>query len=80
MSDISLIKVSCVDFVVVFNTFGGEDDITTSFCSLLLNIYYSVIKSRRLRWVGHAASMVERCIQDFGGQTGGKETTWETQE
>ena len=38
-----------------------------------------VIKSRRMRWVGHVARMVRRrgCV-DFGGETGGKETTGET--
>jgi hypothetical protein len=40
-----------------------------------------VIKSRRMRWVGHAARMgeEERCIHEFGGETRGKATTWETQ-
>ena len=30
-----------------------------------------VIKSRRMRWVGHVARMgrEERCIQEFGGET-----------
>jgi hypothetical protein len=29
-----------------------------------------VIKSRRLRWVGHVARMgQERCVQGFGGET-----------
>ena len=49
-----------------------------------LNYMYSspniirVIKSRRVRWAGHVARMGED-LQDFGGETGGKETTWETQ-
>ena len=36
-----------------------------------------VIKSRRMRWVVHVARMEgeERCIQGFGGETLGKETT-----
>ena len=39
-----------------------------------------VIKSRRMRWAGHVACMDEEtCIQGFGGETCGKETTWETQ-
>ena len=40
-----------------------------------------VIKQRRKRWVGHVARMggAERRIQGFGGETLGKETTWETQ-
>jgi hypothetical protein len=41
-----------------------------------------VIKSRRIRWAGHEAPMGdtrgERCIQDFGGETGGKDNTWKT--
>jgi hypothetical protein len=39
-----------------------------------------VIKSRRIRWAGHVARMggKERCIPDFGGETRGKATTWET--
>ena len=28
-----------------------------------------VIKLRRMRWAGHVASMGERCIQGFGGET-----------
>jgi hypothetical protein len=28
-----------------------------------------VIKSRRLRWAGHVAAIVERRIQGFGGET-----------
>jgi hypothetical protein len=40
-----------------------------------------VIKSRRLRWVGHVARMGgrERCVQGSGGETWGKETAGETQ-
>ena len=40
-----------------------------------------VIKSRRMIWVGHVARMggQERSIQDFGGETRGKETTRKTQ-
>jgi hypothetical protein len=37
-----------------------------------------VIKSRRLRWAGTYGGG-ERCIQDFGGETRRKATTWETQ-
>jgi len=40
-----------------------------------------VIKSRRMRWVGHVARMGEgkSCVQGFGGETWRKETTRETQ-
>jgi len=40
-----------------------------------------VIKSRRMRWVGACSTYggQERCIQGFGGETLGKETTYETQ-
>ena len=40
-----------------------------------------VIKSRRMRWAGHVerTRWEEKGIQGFGGETGGKETTWETQ-
>jgi len=37
-----------------------------------------VIKSR-MRWTGHVAYMGHRSIEDFGGETCGKETTWKTQ-
>jgi hypothetical protein len=39
-----------------------------------------VIKSRRMRWVGHVSCMEgqERCIQGFGGETRGKETIRKT--
>ena len=52
----------------------------------LNNLYFSpniiwVIKSRRMRWVGACSTYggQERCIQGFGGETLGKETTYETQ-
>jgi hypothetical protein len=38
-----------------------------------------VIKSSRMRWVGHVARMVEKCIQGFIGKTGRKDTNWKTQ-
>jgi len=40
-----------------------------------------MIKLRRMKWVGLAARIGadERCIQVFGGETRGKETTWKTQ-
>ena len=39
-----------------------------------------VISLRMMRWVGHVArGGGERCLQGFGGETWGKETTWETQ-
>ena len=40
-----------------------------------------VVKSRRMRWVGHVAHMVggERCAQGSSGETRGKEGTGETQ-
>jgi hypothetical protein len=31
--------------------------------------YCWVIKSRRIRWVGHVARMGETCIQGVGGET-----------
>jgi hypothetical protein len=42
---------------------------------------FRVKTSRRLRWEGHIVRMrgEERCIQGIGGETRGKETTWETQ-
>ena len=39
-----------------------------------------VVKSRRMRWAGHVASMEERrFIPRFDGEIWGKETTWKTQ-
>ena len=50
----------------------------------LNDLYYSpnivwVIKSRRMRWVGHVARMGEERVvyRDLVGETGGKETTGE---
>ena len=37
-----------------------------------------VIQSRRMGWTRHVARMGERCMQVFGGETWGKETTWKT--
>jgi len=37
------------------------------------------IQLRRTRWAGHVALCGGlRCMQGFGGETGGKETTWKT--
>jgi hypothetical protein len=37
-----------------------------------------VIKSRRMRWAGHAARMGERCLQGFGWEACREETTGKT--
>ena len=70
---------------------GSEgDDITGEWRKLrnkeLNDLYCSpssvrVLKSRKMRWAGHVACMglEERCIQGVGGETWGKEITWETQ-
>jgi len=40
----------------------------------------SVTKSRRVRWVGHVGRVGKRiCIQGFGAETMGKDTTWKTE-
>ena len=41
----------------------------------------SIVKSRRMRWAGHAARMGggERCAQGSSGETRGKEAIGETQ-
>jgi hypothetical protein len=36
------------------------------------------MKSRRIRWAGHVARMVEESLQGFGGKARRKETTWKT--
>jgi hypothetical protein len=36
------------------------------------------IKSRRMRWAGHVARMVEKSVHGFGGKTRRKETTRKT--
>jgi len=39
-----------------------------------------VIKPRRMAWAGHVALTSiwgkEKCVLDFGGETSGKDTTW----
>jgi hypothetical protein len=37
-----------------------------------------VIKSRRMEWRGMYRVWGESCMQVFGGETWGKETTWKT--
>jgi hypothetical protein len=34
------------------------------------------VRSRRLRWAGHVASMGEESVEGFGGKARRKETTW----
>jgi hypothetical protein len=67
--------------------FGPKRDEGTSDWRKLheeLNDLYSspnivrMIKSR-MRWVRHVALLFERCIQGFGGEARGNETTWKTQ-
>ena len=73
-------------------TFGPKrDEVTGEWKTLhneeLNDLYCSpnivrVIKWRRMRWAGHVACIGERkgvYRQDFGGKTGGIETTWKTQ-
>jgi len=72
---------------VLRRIFGAKrDEVTKEWRKLHneeLNDLYSspnivrVLKSRRMRWVGHVARMggEERCIQDFDGETRCKETT-----
>ena len=44
-------------------------------------VLFKVIKLRRMKWVGHVLHMGEqKCMQDFGGETSWKETTWENKE
>jgi hypothetical protein len=50
---------------------------------VLNNLYSSpniirVIKSRRMKWAGHAALVGERYIQGFDWEIRGTETTWKT--
>ena len=65
-----------------------KDEITGEWRKLLKEELYDlycspnivrVIKSRRKRWTGHVTRMEDRYIQDYGGETCGKETAWETQ-
>ena len=69
--------------------FAPKDDVRGGWRKLfneeLNNLHASpdiieVMKSTRMRWEGHVASMgQEGCIQDFSGETCGKETTSKTQ-
>ena len=63
---------------VLRRIFGAKKDEVTGGCRKLhneeLNDLYSspniirVIKSKRMRWAGHVAHMVERCIQAVCGE------------
>jgi hypothetical protein len=74
---------------VLRGIFGSRrDEVTGEWRKLhneeLNDLYSSLSTVRmiktRMRWAGHVACMGEkRCIQGFGGETRGKEATWETQ-
>jgi hypothetical protein len=76
---------------VLRKIFGSKwDEVTREWRKLhieeLYDLHFSpniirVIKSRIMKWAGHAACMgrEERCVQGFVGETLGKETTWKTQ-
>ena len=60
---------------------SGENYIMRSLKSVLLTQYCSGNKIEKNE-MGGACSVYggeERCMQGFGGETGGNETTWETQ-
>jgi hypothetical protein len=64
---------------VLRRIFGPKDEVKGEWRKLhneeLNNLHASpniigVMKSRRMKWAGHVASMgQERCIQDFSGET-----------
>ena len=76
--------------IVLRRIFGNRREETTREWRRLhneeLNDLYSspnivrVIKSRRMRWAGHVARMVQErgVYRDLLGETGGKETSGET--
>jgi hypothetical protein len=76
---------------VLRRIFGPKRDEVTrewrKLCNEELNDLYCspsnfwVIKSRRMRWVGHVAHVGDSrgVYLDFDGKTSGKETTWKTQ-
>jgi hypothetical protein len=74
---------------VLRKIFGAKRDKVTGGWKRLhnekLNDLYSpnifrVTKSRKMRWSGHVTyGGEERCIQNFSGETCGKETTWKIQ-
>jgi hypothetical protein len=74
---------------VLRGIFGPKRDEVTGYWRKLLNedlhnLYSSpnivrMIKSRRMRWAGHAARMGRRGLHiEFGGEARGKETTKKT--
>jgi hypothetical protein len=58
---------------------NGENYVMRSLNDLYSSLNIDrVFKSRRIL-AGHVAAMWKRRTQGFGGETRGKETTWETQ-
>jgi len=83
-------KLTGFENMVLRRIFGPRHDEVTGEWRRLhneeLNDLYSspdivrVIKSRRMRWAGHVGCMGEErgVYRVLVGETGGKETTWET--
>ena len=42
-----------------------NEELNDLYCS---HSIFRVIKSRRMRWAGHVAFMLERSVQDLGGE------------
>jgi hypothetical protein len=42
-----------------------NEELNDLYCSPSI---FGVIKSRRMRWAGHVALMLERSVQDLGGE------------
>jgi hypothetical protein len=64
-------------FAVMWNTKLHNEELNDLYSS---QIIIQVIKSRKMSWAGHVVRRGEEyCIQSFGVETWGKETTWKTQ-
>jgi hypothetical protein len=76
-SSTKLYEINVMKIKLTMKHNGGEEYITRSF--MLCTLHHISFKKTEMGRTCGTYGGEERCIQDFSGETLGKETTWKTQ-